>query len=136
LISLICILFAPNHIAAPAEERPRLVHQIVARRGRPINSGFHLRKCFARLLFRPELVEQRGQIALLHRARRIHIARGTPAQNLRLSRERAEQLRLALVTMGVPGERLSAVGKGSSEPLNARDPRAPENRRVRVVPLP
>lgn len=63
-------------------------------------------------------------------------ARGTPAQNLRLSRERAEQLRLALVTMGVPGERLSAVGKGSSEPLNARDPRAPENRRVRVVPLP
>jgi outer membrane protein OmpA-like peptidoglycan-associated protein len=63
-------------------------------------------------------------------------ARGTPAQNLRLSRDRAEQLRLALVTMGVPGERLSAVGKGSSEPLNARDPRAPENRRVRVVPLP
>jgi outer membrane protein OmpA-like peptidoglycan-associated protein len=63
-------------------------------------------------------------------------ARGTPAQNLRLSRERAEQVRLALVTLGVPGERLSAAGKGSSEPVNARDPRAPENRRVRVVPLP
>ncbi|MBL8324920.1 MAG: OmpA family protein [Rubrivivax sp.] len=63
-------------------------------------------------------------------------ATGTPAQNLRLSRERAEQVRLALMTLGVPGERLSAVGKGSSEPANARDPRSPDNRRVRVVPAP
>ena len=63
-------------------------------------------------------------------------ASGTPAQNLRLSRERAEQVRLYLVTLGVPGERLRAVGKGSSEPVNARDPRAPENRRVRVVAMP
>jgi outer membrane protein OmpA-like peptidoglycan-associated protein len=62
-------------------------------------------------------------------------ATGTAAQNLRLSRERAEQVRLALVTLGVSGERLSAVGKGSSEPVNARDPRSPENRRVRVVPV-
>jgi outer membrane protein OmpA-like peptidoglycan-associated protein len=61
---------------------------------------------------------------------------GSPAQNLRLSRERAEQVRLFLVTLGVDGERLRAVGKGSSEPVNARDPRAPENRRVRVVALP
>ncbi|MBL8341756.1 MAG: OmpA family protein [Rubrivivax sp.] len=63
-------------------------------------------------------------------------ATGTPAQNLRLSRERAEQVRLALMTLGVPGERLSAVGKGSSEPANTRDPRSPDNRRVRVVPAP
>jgi len=63
-------------------------------------------------------------------------ASGTPAQNLRLSRERAEQVRLYLVTLGVEGERLRAVGKGASEPVNARDPRSPENRRVRVVALP
>lgn len=63
-------------------------------------------------------------------------ASGTPAQNLRLSRERAEQVRLYLVTLGVDGARLRAVGKGSSEPANARDPRSPENRRVRVVAMP
>jgi outer membrane protein OmpA-like peptidoglycan-associated protein len=63
-------------------------------------------------------------------------ASGTPAQNLRLSRERAEQVRLYLVTLGVDGERLRAVGKGSTEPANARDPRSPENRRVRVVAMP
>lgn len=63
-------------------------------------------------------------------------ATGTAAQNLRLSRERAEQVRLYLVTLGVAGERLRAVGKGSSEPVNADDPRAPENRRVRVVAMP
>ncbi len=63
-------------------------------------------------------------------------ASGSPAQNLRLSRERAEQVRLYLVTLGVAGERLSAVGKGASEPVNAADPRAAENRRVRVVVTP
>jgi len=63
-------------------------------------------------------------------------ASGTPAQNLRLSRERAEQVRLYLVTLGVAGERLRAVGKGASEPVDPRDPRSPENRRVRVVALP
>ncbi|MBL8345501.1 MAG: OmpA family protein [Rubrivivax sp.] len=63
-------------------------------------------------------------------------ATGSPAQNLRLSRERAEQVRLFLVTLGVDGERLRAVGKGASDPVNARDPRSPENRRVRVVALP
>jgi outer membrane protein OmpA-like peptidoglycan-associated protein len=63
-------------------------------------------------------------------------ANGTPAQNLRLSRERAEQVRLFLTTLGVAPDRLVAVGKGSSEPVNARDPRAAENRRVRVVALP
>lgn len=63
-------------------------------------------------------------------------ASGTPAQNLRLSRERAEQVRLYLVTLGVDGDRLRAVGKGASEPVNARDPRSPENRRVRVLAQP
>ncbi len=63
-------------------------------------------------------------------------ASGSPAQNMRLSRERAEQVRLFLVTLGVDGERLRAVGKGASEPANARDPRSPENRRVRVIAQP
>lgn len=63
-------------------------------------------------------------------------ASGSAAQNLRLSKERAEQVRLYLVTLGVDGERLRAVGKGASEPVNAADPRAAENRRVRVVAAP
>lgn len=63
-------------------------------------------------------------------------ASGSPAQNMRLSRERAEQVRLFLVTLGVDGDRLQAVGKGASEPVNARDPRSPENRRVRVIAMP
>jgi outer membrane protein OmpA-like peptidoglycan-associated protein len=63
-------------------------------------------------------------------------ASGSPAQNMRLSRERAEQVRLFLVTLGVDAERLRAVGKGASDPVNPRDPRSPENRRVRVVALP
>ncbi len=63
-------------------------------------------------------------------------ANGSPAQNLRLSRERAEQVRLYLVTLGVAGERLRAVGKGASEPVNAQNPRAAENRRVVVLALP
>jgi len=61
---------------------------------------------------------------------------GNPAQNLRLSRDRAEQVRLYLVTLGVDGDRLKAVGKGSSELANPRDPRSAENRRVRVLPMP
>ena len=61
---------------------------------------------------------------------------GSAAQNMRLSRERAEQVRLYLVTLGVQAERLRAVGKGATEPANARDPRSAENRRVRVVALP
>ncbi|MFO1267447.1 MAG: hypothetical protein U1F67_12115 [Rubrivivax sp.] len=45
-------------------------------------------------------------------------------------------MRLYLVTLGVAGERLRAVGKGASDPVNAADPRAAENRRVRVVAAP
>ncbi len=61
---------------------------------------------------------------------------GNPAQNLRLSRDRAEQVRLYLVTLGVEAERLRAVGKGASEPVNTQNPRAAENRRVRVLAQP
>jgi len=60
-------------------------------------------------------------------------ARGAPAQNQRLSQERADEVRLYLVALGVHPSRLKAVGKGSSQPANGSDPQAAENRRVRVV---
>jgi OOP family OmpA-OmpF porin len=60
-------------------------------------------------------------------------ARGAAAQNQRLSQERAEEVRLYLVALGVHPSRLRAVGKGSSQPVNGSDPLAAENRRVRVV---
>ena len=60
-------------------------------------------------------------------------ARGAPALNQRLSQQRAEEVRLYLVALGVSPSRLKAVGKGAAEPVNALDPLASENRRVRVV---
>ena len=62
-------------------------------------------------------------------------ARGSAAANLRLSQQRAESVREFLIALGVPPSRLSAVGKGSTEPLDPARPEAAENRRVRVVPL-
>lgn len=63
-------------------------------------------------------------------------ASGSAAANQRLSLQRAQEVRLYLVTLGVAPDRLRAVGRGTSEPVNLGDPRAPENRRVRVVTLP
>lgn len=63
-------------------------------------------------------------------------ASGAAAANQRLSLQRAQEVRLYLVTLGVAPDRLRAVGRGASEPVNPLDPRAPENRRVRVVTLP
>jgi outer membrane protein OmpA-like peptidoglycan-associated protein len=60
-------------------------------------------------------------------------ARGAAAQNQRLSQERADEVRLYLVALGVHPARLRAVGKGAGELANPADPTAPENRRVRVV---
>ena len=62
-------------------------------------------------------------------------ARGVPAANQKLSQERAEEVRLFLVALGVHPARLKAVGKGSSELANPRDPMSADNRRVRVVTL-
>jgi len=61
--------------------------------------------------------------------------RGSAAQNQRLSQERAEEVRLYLVSLGVHPARLRAVGKGASQPAEAGDPGAAANRRVRVVTL-
>jgi outer membrane protein OmpA-like peptidoglycan-associated protein len=62
-------------------------------------------------------------------------ASGNPATNLRLSQARAEEVRLYLVALGVHASRLRAVGKGSTEPVNALDPLSADNRRVRVVTI-
>jgi len=60
-------------------------------------------------------------------------ASGAAALNQRLSQERADEVRLYLVALGVHPSRLKAVGKGASEPVNPSDRAAAENRRVRVV---
>jgi OOP family OmpA-OmpF porin len=61
-------------------------------------------------------------------------ARGNPEANMALSLERAESVRSYLVTsQNVPESKLRAVGKGDTEPMNAKDLAAPENRRVTIV---
>jgi|SoiMethySBSTD1v2_1073268.scaffolds.fasta_scaffold738014_1 outer membrane protein OmpA-like peptidoglycan-associated protein len=60
-------------------------------------------------------------------------AKGTPSYNVNLSRRRAASVKSYLVNHGVDAERLRAVGKGMTEPLNKTDPEAPENRRVEVA---
>ena len=61
-------------------------------------------------------------------------ARGSSDANRQLSQERAEAVRMYLVSaQNVPAERLKAVGKGDSEPMNTRDVAAAENRRVTIV---
>ena len=62
--------------------------------------------------------------------------RGKPERNQTLSEERAESVRQYLVrNHNISEERLVAVGKGDKEPLNAKNPAAPENRRVTIVTL-
>jgi outer membrane protein OmpA-like peptidoglycan-associated protein len=62
-------------------------------------------------------------------------ASGAASDNLKLSQRRAEEVRRFLQSKGVSTERLRALGMGSKEPANARDPMAAENRRVRIVNL-
>lgn len=60
--------------------------------------------------------------------------RGSVELNQKLSQARAESVVEHLVSnFGILRERLSPVGKGSSEPLNTDRPDAPENRRVTIV---
>lgn len=61
--------------------------------------------------------------------------RGSDAKNQKLSQQRAEAVRRFLVEHGVPSERVTAVGKGESNPMADND--TPEgramNRRVEIV---
>ncbi|CAB3791670.1 Peptidoglycan-associated lipoprotein [Paraburkholderia caffeinitolerans] len=60
--------------------------------------------------------------------------RGNADANMTLSQGRAQAVVDYLTQQdGIAAERLTAVGKGSSEPLNTRNPAAPENRRVTIV---
>lgn len=119
-------------VAGPASEPPSLSlaipFELNSARLRP-ESGPLLGDLVAAMLS-PELREHRFLIE-------GHTdASGHPAANQRLSLQRAQEVRLYLVTLGVAPERLRAVGRGASEPVNAADPHAPENRRVRVVTQP
>lgn len=61
-------------------------------------------------------------------------ARGDAERNQKLSQLRAESVAAYLVSRhGILQERLTPVGKGSSEPLNKSKVDAPENRRVTIV---
>ena len=60
--------------------------------------------------------------------------RGSADANMKLSEDRAAAVVEYLTQKdGIAAERLSSLGKGSSDPLNKRDPAAPENRRVTIV---
>ncbi len=62
-------------------------------------------------------------------------AKGSADQNLKLSVQRAQSVKAALVGHGVDGESLITSGKGSTELANHEKPFASENRRVRIVNL-
>ena len=62
-------------------------------------------------------------------------AKGRADYNQRLSQHRADAVREFLIGKGVDGVRLSAAGKGATEPSNKDDPLAAENRRVKIVNL-
>ncbi|WP_235911379.1 OmpA family protein [Croceibacterium soli] len=55
---------------------------------------------------------------------------GPEPGNLRLSRQRAEAVRAALVRRGIPDDGLRARGVGASEPVPGLDPADPANRRI------
>jgi len=60
--------------------------------------------------------------------------RGSADANMKLSEDRAAAVVEYLTQKdGIAPERLTSVGKGSSEPLNKLNPAAPENRRVTIV---
>lgn len=60
---------------------------------------------------------------------------GSAASNLKLSVDRAEEVRRILVVSGVMPSRITTAGRGATQPANAADPNAGENRRVRIVNL-
>ena len=63
--------------------------------------------------------------------------RGNEELNLKLSQARADSVRSYLTTShGLAGDRVNAVGKGSSALMKPSDPAAPENRRVTIVAQP
>jgi OmpA-OmpF porin, OOP family len=61
---------------------------------------------------------------------------GTPQYNMELSQRRAEAVKDYLVQkLGVAPERLQAVGRGATEPVDPQHPNGAENRRVVIINL-
>ena len=60
-------------------------------------------------------------------------AKGSSTYNQKLSERRAASVRDILYAKGISRERLETLGKGSSELVNATDPFAAENRRVKFI---
>lgn len=61
-------------------------------------------------------------------------AKGDRQYNLKLSQQRADAIRWALLNpFGIPAARIEAVGLGEEQLLNRRDPEAAENRRVQLI---
>jgi outer membrane protein OmpA-like peptidoglycan-associated protein len=59
-------------------------------------------------------------------------ASGTPEANQVLSVRRAEAVKEYLVRKGTDPDMLIIAGQGSKDPVNAKNPLAPENRRVEI----
>jgi len=60
--------------------------------------------------------------------------KGTREYNLKLSQQRADAIRDALIDpFGIPASRLEAVGLGEEQFLNSAKPDAAENRRVQLI---
>jgi outer membrane protein OmpA-like peptidoglycan-associated protein len=61
-------------------------------------------------------------------------ARGNRESNLKLSQQRAEAIRAALINpFGINPNRLEAIGLGEEQLLNRANPEAAENRRVQLI---
>ena len=60
---------------------------------------------------------------------------GSDTTNLRLSQERADAVRMALITRGIGASRIAATGLGSSSPVapNTTPEGRQQNRRVEIV---
>ncbi len=60
--------------------------------------------------------------------------KGDRQYNLKLSQQRAEAIRWALLNpFGIPASRIEAVGLGEEQFLNRQNPEAAENRRVQLI---
>ena len=61
-------------------------------------------------------------------------AKGSRDYNLKLSQERADAVRAALINpFGISSSRIEAVGLGEEQLLNRSNPDASENRRVQLI---
>jgi outer membrane protein OmpA-like peptidoglycan-associated protein len=61
-------------------------------------------------------------------------AKGSREYNLKLSQERADAVRAALINpFGISAARIEAVGLGEEQLMNSKDPEAAANRRVQLI---